>query len=350
MQKSLNTARCATAAIAAVLAIGSTPLLAQDVTAAPTPTIVQPAPAPTVVAPAAPAASTATPAPVMQSVPQVQPLPQVVVPNIPRAEPQAEAPAAATRAARAETPRAERAAPAPTSAAPASAPVTDPSAPLTTTPEVTESIGSLVLAPIPVEEPAASAAVVEEANQGPAAGVGILAALIALLLIPAAVFFTLRSRRAAKREEVPQVERPVVARAEPVPVIKPAPVAAYAAEADRSAHKPVFAFNSAPVAASATQRNATQTTKGSLPADGASVALPARMPESFEERDALLKQMAAAKPDRANPFTNYKARLKRARLILQSLGRKFTKGSWIDLSQYPNNWPELARNRTLQAA
>lgn len=288
----------------------------------------------------------------MTSIPQVQPLPQVVVPDIPRATPQAEAPAATPRATRAaEAPRNERAAaPRTTAAATAPAPVTGDAAPLTPLPEVTESIGSPVLAPVSVEEPAATAVVTEEANQGPTAGIGILASLLALLLIPAAVFFTLRSRRAAKREQVPQVERPVVARAEPVPVIKPAPVAAYAAEADRSVPKPVFTFDNAPLAGSANPRATTQATKGSLPADGASVALPARMPASFEERDALLKQMAAAKPDRANPFTNYTARLKRARLILQSLGRKFTKGSWIDLSQYPNNWPELARNRTLQAA
>ena len=54
--------------------------------------------------------------------------------------------------------------------------------------------------------------------------------------------------------------------------------------------------------------------------------------------------MIDAKPDRANPFTDRKARMRRARLILQSLGRKFDGARpWIDLSDYPENWPELAR-------
>src|SRR5690606_40875264 len=79
---------------------------------------------------------------------------------------------------------------------------------------------------------------------------------------------------------------------------------------------------------------------------GAAVPLPSRMPQSFAERDALLRQMITAKPDRANPFTTKRARLKRARLILQSLGRDFgDREPWIDLSQYPSNWPELARRR-----
>jgi hypothetical protein len=79
---------------------------------------------------------------------------------------------------------------------------------------------------------------------------------------------------------------------------------------------------------------------------GASVPLPAKMPETFEERDALMKRMIAAKPDRANPFTSPIQRYKRAKLILQSLGRDFGDAEpWIDLSQYPQNWPELARRK-----
>jgi len=97
----------------------------------------------------------------------------------------------------------------------------------------------------------------------------------------------------------------------------------------------------------ATGRSATP---GALPSAGASVDLPARVPEDFDERSALLQRMIEAKPDKANPFRNRKSRAKRARLILQSLGRKFEHNDpWIDLSQYPNNWPELAR-RYSQAA
>lgn len=79
--------------------------------------------------------------------------------------------------------------------------------------------------------------------------------------------------------------------------------------------------------------------------DGAAVALPARPPETFAERDALLRRMVEAPPDRANPFRSIKARIKRARLIIQSLGHTFENGrSRIDFSQYPDNWPELQRN------
>ena len=89
---------------------------------------------------------------------------------------------------------------------------------------------------------------------------------------------------------------------------------------------------------------------GALAHAGASVALPARVPEDFAERDALMKRMIAARPDRANPFTDRGARTRRARLILQSLGRDFGDTEpWIDLSQYPNNWPELAHKRSAAA-
>jgi hypothetical protein len=55
--------------------------------------------------------------------------------------------------------------------------------------------------------------------------------------------------------------------------------------------------------------------------------------------------MVAARPDKANPFTDRRQRTKRARLIMQSLGVTFDREPRIDLSQYPNNWPELQRPR-----
>jgi hypothetical protein len=56
--------------------------------------------------------------------------------------------------------------------------------------------------------------------------------------------------------------------------------------------------------------------------------------------------MVAAKPDRANPVPGLRQRTRRARLIMQSLGRDFGEAKpWIDLSQYPNNWPELAGDK-----
>ncbi|HSG55517.1 MAG TPA: hypothetical protein VLA45_08675 [Paracoccaceae bacterium] len=83
---------------------------------------------------------------------------------------------------------------------------------------------------------------------------------------------------------------------------------------------------------------------------GATVALPRGIPATYDEREALLQRMVAAKPDRANPFHSPRARRHRARLIIQSLGRKFENGkSRIDLSQYPQNWPELQHNRPAAA-
>lgn len=75
---------------------------------------------------------------------------------------------------------------------------------------------------------------------------------------------------------------------------------------------------------------------------GDPVPLPAAVPESFEERDALLRQLVAAKPDRANPFTSPRARSRRAKLIIQSLARDFTtRKPRIDLSEYTHRWPAL---------
>ncbi len=74
------------------------------------------------------------------------------------------------------------------------------------------------------------------------------------------------------------------------------------------------------------------------------VVLPREMPATFAERDKLLRQLVAAKPDRANPFTSPKARARRARLIMQSLGRTFDNVSpRFDLSQYSYRWPNLAK-------
>lgn len=83
---------------------------------------------------------------------------------------------------------------------------------------------------------------------------------------------------------------------------------------------------------------------------GAAVALPRERPATREARRELIERLAAAEPDRANPFRTPKARLRRAKLIEQSIGRTFPGGkSRIDLSQYPMNWPELALRRPAAA-
>ncbi|WFL77544.1 hypothetical protein P7228_00330 [Altererythrobacter arenosus] len=77
------------------------------------------------------------------------------------------------------------------------------------------------------------------------------------------------------------------------------------------------------------------------------VVLPRDVPATVEERAALIRELANSEPDRANPFVSRKARLKRARLIVQSLGRSFRNATpRIDLSQYSYRWPHLARPAT----
>ena len=86
----------------------------------------------------------------------------------------------------------------------------------------------------------------------------------------------------------------------------------------------------------------TEPALAATPTSGDRVALPAAMPETFEERDALLKDLVAADPDRANPFTSPRARARRAKLIMQSLGRSFrNRKPRIDLSEYSDRWPAL---------
>jgi hypothetical protein len=122
------------------------------------------------------------------------------------------------------------------------------------------------------------------------------------------------------------------------------PVAAMAVSAER----PMAAPPAAPVAQRTVtdpvaQSNVTMDRAISAPrVSGDPVPLPAEVPQTFEERDALLKELVAAKPDRANPFTSVRARARRAKLIMQSLGEDFSnRKPRIDLSQYTNRWPAL---------
>ncbi len=182
-------------------------------------------------------------------------------------------------------------------------------------------------APVPAAVPAETASdpVVEPAeNSSPDT---VLTALAALIAIGAGAWAVLAMRRRSPKG------RYVAEKIKPMPVGEPERQEEPAA---RQAATPVPLHTARPVAA---------------PRHGAAVALPKTMPATFEERDSLLKRMVEAKPDRANPFRSRKARLHRARLILQSLGQKFERRDpWIDLSQYPDVWPELAQRRMARAA
>jgi hypothetical protein len=154
-------------------------------------------------------------------------------------------------------------------------------------------------------------------------GVVLLGLLALAILAAGLLFFRRRNPVIAQTVEEPVADAPVVEAAVAEPA---AAVAAPAMAAPTMLHR----RDPNPVA-------------GALPSDGAAVDLPARLPESFEERNALFERMVNARPDRANPYTERHARMRRARLIMQSIGVTFDREPRIDFSQYPNNWPELRR-------
>lgn len=303
MNKKTYLARCAPIAIAAMAALPATPALAQDA-ATPAPVIVLPEP---VVATAAPA-----PAPVVIDIPTLAP----------EAVTAAEEPNATTTT-RATT----------TEAAPVRATRSIPRrASAASTPESSSqsmAASEASIAPAPVDPAMIEGAPIEAAPAQPTiaetvapiqdnSSEALLLGLFGALGIGGIGLALLRSRRRHKAE--PElIERPVVTR-QPLPA---APVMARDGRSQRNT--PVYS-----------------TPGATVPAHGAAVALPIGLPSSFEERDSLLRDMIAAKPDKANPFRSRGARAKRARLILQSLGRDFgNRKPRIDLSQYTNVWPAL---------
>jgi len=325
MTNTTHSFRNAGSAIAAALALASTPSLAQDASA-PFPT----APAPVILVPDIPVP--AAPPPSMVMPPQTIPAPPVETVQAIPPQPEPSASAATPTRTRAVAPVTERTAP-----QPASAPRVE-----TTAPDAVEETAALppVIAPEPVAEP-----VVPVAAERPAAtaqdNTGIVALILgglAFLALAIWGFVAIGRRKPVRRYAAPKPAAravPVAVRG-PVAVEPELPIVHQPAAAERLSE---HAFATRPAAPAA-----------SLSHTGAAVALPSRVPESFAERDALMKRMIDARPDRANPFTDRGARTRRARLILQSLGRDFGETEpWIDLSQYPSNWPELARKRSAAA-
>jgi len=304
MTKRQHPYRPAGVALVAALALAPTPMLAQAVadaaplTAEPAPPPIEPVATPVEAAsPAADAAATVQPLPAPSATPVTTTVTTRKTAPARTTAPQARStvPVRATTAARSETSR--------TAQAPSVAAAEPP--------------------PAAVAVPAAAPAMAESTITSTTAPTKDNSALIATVLAALAVFGLAlwgfvaigRRKRADERFAIPVVERPIVA--------EPQALAAVPVERPR-----------------------VPTPAPSMAHGGASVPLPRRLPDTFEERDALLKRMIDARPDRANPFTNRRARLRRARLILQSLDRDFAdRKSWIDFSQYPGNWPELSRNQ-----
>ena len=287
MNEHIRKIRPARAAIAAVLVMSATPVLAQ-VAAPPsvTPTIAPAAPAPAAPAPA-PAASVPTAPAFAASQPVVQQTPSVEerrAASIAAAEAEAETNVAAPRAARprAVTPNVERADAAVTS-------IAAPAAPVAATP-------SPVVAPEPAASDAAAAPVLATEPAAPVTEVQAMTtgtddALLWAMGGTALLLLGLGGAAIARRR------RPIDAVEGRHSLIQDTPVAVPVA------HAPVAPMPVAPMATTA-----------------ASIAAPVGR-ETFAhepggQENATLAAMVAAPPSAENPFLTHAKRLRRARLLL----------------------------------
>lgn len=329
-------ARCAPLAIAASAALPVMPATAQDA-ATPQPVIVLP-PAETAPVATAPAPSPAivlpAPAPAVAAPVQTTQAPVAETSTSP-----AEAVSAPARTTRSTAVR--RSAPA---AALAAAPAAEaaPSQPVSQS-----SIDEMTARPITPPATAEIAPTVAEpvaANDSSGTNEVLIAGLLGALGLAAVggVAFAASRRRRRRAEEMDYdtveqtyAEQPVAYEAPMVQTHEPARTTPVVPATSFAAAAP------APVMAPATAPGMARNTSAPR-ANGDPVALPSEVPQTFEERDALLKELVAAEPDRANPFTSVRARARRAKLIMQSLGQDFqNRKPRIDLSEYTNRWPAL---------
>ncbi|MBX7483035.1 hypothetical protein [Qipengyuania qiaonensis] len=308
MTKTRHMIACAPIAIAAMAALHTPAAMAQE-----TPTIVLDVPAPAPAASPAPVVLPApAPAPITVELPEPEPV--VEAPVVQEAEPVATT--QTTRAATREAP-----APAPEApAAPAERGETAISALDTDAAPLPDENALATVATDEVAQPGAAEAVPAQNPVNDTSSAALLFSLLALGGVGLASVLLFRSRRRRRGDEPQTIERPIIS-ATPVE------------EREHAIVSPVT---------EPTQFARIEPERPAVPSNGAAVELPAAPPRNPEERDRLLRKLIDAKPDRANPFASHKARAKRARLILQSLGTRFTdRKPTIDLSQYTNVWPEL---------
>lgn len=311
-------ARCAPVAIAASVALPSIPALSQEAATA-QPVIVLPETAPPPAA-SAPAPAIVLPDPVSSAAPPAAAQDVAAARTAPVSE--TRAPRAATRTTVAERRDVAPSQPAPLAAAPADA----------STVEAAPMSAAIPPAAVPVEQVAAEPAVTTTTNSESTNEIALagLLGLLGLGAVGGVAYAASRRRRnrALDRQYEPDIDEAVVVTPAAIETAPQVTAPAFAAPAATS-------FTAAPVVPA---RSATRVPLAS----GDPVALPAELPDSFEERDALLKELVAAEPDKANPFTSPRARARRAKLIMQSLGRNFaSRKPRIDLSEYTNRWPAL---------
>ena len=309
MTRNTHPHRVAGAAIAAVLAFGSTPLFAQDIVldAPPPSPAAAPVAQPTIVLP------TVTAAP---AEPVAAPVAEPVV-----AAPQREATTPRAAAPRAAAPIRTAVAPTVTPAALTIAPVAE--APTAPTP-ATDQIAAEPTTQTAVATPTETAAEAAPAENGTSDLLPIVGILAALGLGGLALFATRRRRRDADDVE------PVIVAHEPVPA---RPVASIPV-----APTPVTSSTIAP--APIRLQQSVQQSRPMWQEPRRAAATSANAQQSFDNRQALLDRMVAAAPDANNPFTSGKARRRRARLMLQSMDNQ----RWDDAQLEPGfDWREQAR-------
>ena len=274
----------AATAICAVLALAPTPAWSQDsAPAIDLPVASAPAARQSIVLPSAPAAE-----PAMVSQPIVQPAPVAPVVEQPAEEPVAEAPVRVV-------PRQRPAARAPVATAPE--PIPEPVAQVA---PVTAPLAAALAVPAPLAPPVADPGAQETAEPGLSDGEAAVgaAALAVLLLggIGGGAWLVARSRRRAPmRGEAHQARL--------APAQEPVRASASQAALDPAVPLPAFATFDGTDERS---EHAKALARGDGP-----------LPRTRAERDTLLHRMASAAPSAENPFTSRKARLRRARLILQ---------------------------------
>lgn len=306
--------RFAGTAIAAVLALGSTPLWAQESApiGEPPAAIAVPAPPPTIVLPTVAAAPIApvTAAPVREPVVAAT----VVTRPAPRTAAAVTRPAA-TRASAPPVAQEERIVPAPVEAPAASA-----------ASDETIAIEQAPIGQAPVAETAVAAPADENSgNLLPIAG------LLAALGLGGIGLFAARRRRRQPEEVTPAIVAHASAPATTPRPMQPMPSPTFVAPA--MALRPTVSQN-----AQGTARPAWQEPRR---ADAAPSSTQARQ----LNREALLVRMVAAKPDANNPFTSAQGRRRRARLMLQSMDNQ----RWDDAELAPGfDWREQARGARAQ--
>lgn len=332
----------ATTAICAVLALGSTAAWAQDAAPPPdAPTIVaspgtttQPptlqlpdqAPAP----PIPPATSAPAGAPSMVSQPVIQQTPQTAPPSDATSEADAAAPAATAAVAARPAAQAASAARSTAAARPAAAQEARASSRVSPTPSAVSVPLAQPAAPSVPSRPSATAPSQAGSSMDPAIWI---AAIILVLGGGAAAYFASRRRREDEGHDDAYETTPEQAYGEPEPApradepaggLEPeAPLPAFATVEDVAGSPGVVHDDprrgEADREMTGTEELAPAT---AATAEGEPFTMPAGPIPRGEARDELLRRMVAAPPDAENPFRSRKARLRRARLILQSLEQK----------------------------